>query len=157
MEKKESARLRTARAWIDVFTTLDPSPLHAILSPTYQQTYGPNTLASIGIGPYDKAGFIAYVSNLSNRMTSFIVTVDEIIDSESSNAVCAWTNTDARFRKEVTDGETWEYRGQSLLMFWFDGEGRIERCMEVVDSKKTLDELLPLFAKAKVNWEGVGE
>ncbi|KAF2639228.1 hypothetical protein P280DRAFT_481387 [Massarina eburnea CBS 473.64] len=152
MATQESARVRTANEFLHVFTTLDTTPLQTILAPNYHHTFGPNSLT--GFGPYDKPGFIKHVSGLFQFLTTFPVIPVETIDSESSNAVWVWTKTDAQFKEEVRNGEKvedWVYKGENMFMFWFDGEGRISRCVELVDSKKTVDELLPLMGRARAN------
>jgi hypothetical protein len=153
--KEESPRVQTALIFLHVFTTLDTTPLQTILSPSYTHTFGPASLGHIA-KPFDKAGLIAHIDSITFFMTSFPVTPVETIDSESSNAVWIWTDTDAQFKPEATGGEEWEYKGQNLFMLWFDGEGRIERCSEIVDSKKTMEEIWPMFGKAKANLEKLG-
>jgi hypothetical protein len=41
--------------------------------------------------------------------------------------------------------------GEYVFMFWMDGEGKIERCVEMLDSLATTERLLVLSARAKEN------
>ncbi|CAI6258098.1 unnamed protein product [Periconia digitata] len=148
-----SPRVEAVQEFISVFKTLDAAPLEKLLSPSYNHTMGPASVDPFKIGPFDKAGFIGHVAGLSYLMTSFPVTITEIVDSESSNSVWAWTASDVKWRSEVTDGDAaeWSYQGQNLFMFWFDAEGKIERVIEVLDSQKSINELLPLLGRAGAN------
>lgn len=147
----KSSRLQAALTYISVFETLDTTPLNSLLSANYHHTMGPASLA--GYGPWDKAGFIGHVAGISKMMTAFHVRVVEVIDSDKDNSVWVWTASDAKWRPEAMDGDAkeWSYQGQNLFMFWFDGEGKVERCVEVVDSLKSVNVLVPLFQRATAN------
>lgn len=147
----KSPRLQTIQTYLSVFSTLDTTPLLSILSPKYHHTMMPSSIPAYG--PWDKAGFVAHVSGISKMMTAFHVRAVEVIDSEQDNSLWVWTASDAKWRPEAMDGDEkeWSYQGQNLFMFWFDGEGRVERCVEVVDSLKSVNVLVPLFQRATVN------
>ncbi|PVI05902.1 hypothetical protein DM02DRAFT_54461 [Periconia macrospinosa] len=152
----KSARVQAAETFVSIFQTLDTTPLNAILSSKYYHEMGPSTIS--GFGPWDKAGFIAHVNGLKKTMTAFPVTITEIIDSDSSNSVWVWTASDIKWRAEAIDGDPaeWSYQGQNMFMFWFDAEGKIEKCIELLDSHKSIGVLMPLFQRAAVNL-GKGE
>lgn len=147
----KSARVQAAETFISIFQTLDATPLNTVLSSKYYHKIGPSSIS--GLGPWDKAGFIAHVNSLKKSMTAFPVTITEIIDSDSSNSVWVWTESDVKWRAEAIDGDPaeWSYQGQNMFMFWFDTEGKIEKCIELLDSQRSIGVLVPLFQRAMGN------
>jgi hypothetical protein len=86
-------------------------------------------------------------------MSSFPLTVKELIDNPTTNQVLVWTTASPLWLPEATgsaeDGqEDWAYTGEYMFLLSFEdgqsgdhGEGgvlkRIERIVEFVDSKGT--------------------
>ena len=86
-------------------------------------------------------------------MTGFPVEAKAWAEDEVQNAVWCWAKSKAEWREEVKDGpeEEWVYEGEYVFMFWMDDEGRIERCVEMLDSGETKGRLLGLSNRARDN------
>lgn len=81
----DSPRLRTAKAYIAFFTTLDTSLLAPLLSEdTFEHIMAP---ASLAIPPLNKPQFLAHSADLGKIMSGFPVVAKEYLESESSNSV----------------------------------------------------------------------
>jgi hypothetical protein len=155
----ESPRVRTAKAFLDVFRALDTNILHDVLAEDYKHTFGPASISSQLPSSLSKDGFIGHLSGASQLLTTFGVTeVLDLIDSESSNSVWVHCTCAAEFRPEVIEGlgekSEWEYTGEYVFMFWMDESGeKIARCYEMLDSLAT-KRMLGLMARASENLAG---
>jgi hypothetical protein len=148
----ESARMRTARAFISSFATVDISVLKTILSKDFTETILP---ASIPVPAMDQPGYIAHMSKLNTVVTGFPFTILDIVESESSNSVWLYGTAGPLWRDEAKgDGEVeggWDFKGEYVFMLWMDESGeKLVRSMEMVDSK-AVERMLGLYAKALAN------
>lgn len=167
----ESPHLRTARAYIDHFATLDPELLAPLLADDYAHVMAP---ASLGIAPLTRDGFLAHNADLRRVLAGFPVRVREIWEAgpEASGGgvggvvvvvVVVWATSRAVFREEVVmargaggQGEegaeevSWEYEGEYVFVLEMDASGeRVRRVVEFLDSKKTDGGIRPLVKMAK--------
>lgn len=148
----DSSRLRTAKAYIAFFTTLDTALLAPLLSDdTFEHVMAP---ASLAIPPLSKPQFLAHSANIGKIMSGFPVVAKEYLESESSNSVVVWSTSKTEFRREVvkqdddSDGD-WEYEGEYMFVLTMDASGeRIVRVVEMLDNLKTEKELRPLMRRA---------
>lgn len=148
-----SNRVATAKKFISHYATLDEGILEAILADNYTHEYAPSSLPH---PPYDKKGLIDFLLSIKNMFKAYPMTIKEIIESESSNAVTVWTSSHMTFQDEVKDEgtpeEEWQFNGEYMYLFYFNETGdKIVRTMEFLDSKAAADKLLPLVAKAQAN------
>ncbi|CAI6236490.1 unnamed protein product [Periconia digitata] len=148
-----SPNLRAALSFLSIADTLDPAPLETLLSPSYTHTLAPSSLT--GFGPWDKAGFMAHISFMGSVLEGFPVKVVEAVESERS--VWAWTRSQARWHAAAMDkdgedtGKEWDFKGENLFMLWFDAQGKIERCVEMMDSLRSVNVFIPLLERATAN------
>lgn len=156
----ESPRLRTAKAYIGHFASLDPVLLASLLADNYTHIMAP---ASLGIRePLTKQGFLAHNANLRKVLSGFPVYPKKIVESESANSVVVWATSRTIFRqeakvagereeeKEEEEEEDWEYEGEYVFLLEMDESGeKVVRTMEFLDSKKTEEGIRPLVKKAR--------
>ncbi|KAJ4421980.1 hypothetical protein N0V82_003376 [Gnomoniopsis sp. IMI 355080] len=145
----DSPRLRTAKAYIAFFATLDNSLLSALLSDdTFEHVMAPSSLA---IPPLSKPQFLAHSDDLRKIMSGFPVFAREYLESESGNSVVVWATSSTDFREVVKRGEEgWEYEGEYVFLLKMDASGeRIVKVVEMMDSLKTERDLRPLMKRAR--------
>lgn len=145
----DSPRLRTAKAYIAFFATLDESLLSSLLSDeTFEHIMAPSSLA---IPPLSKPQFLAHSADLRKIMSGFPVIAREYLESESGNSVVVWATSRTEFREVVKRGEAgWEYEGEYVFVLKMDASGeRIVRVIEMLDSLKTERDLRPLMKRAR--------
>lgn len=156
-----SKRLETAKKYIGNFATLDTQAIDSILAENYIHQFVP---ASINPpGPFDKQGLLEHHRGLAKVMTGFPVTAKEYSESESSNQVTVWATSQALFHDELKDyddgisPEEWVYQGEYVFLLSMDETGeKITRTVEFLDSKQTMDKLVPLIERANKNREKKG-
>ncbi len=105
--------------------------------------------------PLSNDEFGAFFSTLGDILSSFPITIKEIIDCERTNQVVVWATSEPKFLEKVTDEglitEEWSYVGEYSFIFSFEeGGGRISRIVEFVDTKG-MDVFMGLMARAKQN------
>lgn len=157
-ETKASKRLATAKKYIDNFAALDQQVLEDILADNYTHTFAPASITP-NPGPYDKRGFIGHFTHIGEVMTAFPVTGLEYIDSEAASRVTVWATSRPEWRDDVKDADAdaeseveWDYRGEYVFFFTMDESGeKIVRTVEFLDSKQTVDRLMPLMRRAREN------
>lgn len=145
----ESPRLRTAKAFIGHFASLDPVLLASLLADHYTHIMAP---ASLGIrAPLTKQEFLAHNANLRKVLSGFPVYPRQFVESESANSVVVWATSRTIFREEVKEaGEDWVYEGEYVFLLEMDESGeRVVRTVEFLDSKKTEEGIRPLVKKAR--------
>lgn len=156
-----SKRLETAKKYIANFATLDTQAMASILAENYIHQFAP---ASINPpGPFDKQGLLEQHRGLAKVMTGFPMTAKEYYESESGNQVTVWATSQALFRDELKDyddgisPEDWVYHGEYVFLLSMDETGeKLIRGIEFLDSKQTVDKLLPLMERANKNREKGG-
>jgi hypothetical protein len=153
-----SARLATAKKYISLFATLDGPSLSTLLASNYHHEFLPHSMNPPG--PFSKLGFLEHYSHLKDIMSGFTVTGHEYIESESSNAVTVLATSQTAFRRELRDQglreEEWEYRGEYVFVIYVSEDGReVVKVVEFLDSKATMEKLMPLNKRAKANSERI--
>ena len=151
-----SPRLATAKEYIALFASLDASQLETILDDEYYHEFAPKSMAPPG--PFDKRGFLEHYSHLKDIMSGFPVTGHEYLESECANAVTVHATSETVFRQELRDEglskEEWEYHGEYVFMLYMNGVGdKVVKVVEFLDSKATVEKLMPLNKRAKANLE----
>ncbi|KAF2446759.1 hypothetical protein P171DRAFT_429710 [Karstenula rhodostoma CBS 690.94] len=149
-----SPRLQAAQTFLSSFSTLSTSAFSSVLSDTYTHTYAPASLvAALNREGYDnKEAFLEHIRGVGRLMTGFPVTPIRMIEDEREKAVWAWAKSSAQWRDDVRDAETdWDYEGEYVFMFYMDASGKIEKCIEMLDSWATREKLLRLSTRAREN------
>ncbi|OAG05271.1 uncharacterized protein CC84DRAFT_1177344 [Paraphaeosphaeria sporulosa] len=149
-----SMRIQTPQTFLSSFATLSIPSFSAVLADSYKHNYAPASLvAELNRGGYDgKEAFLEHIRSVAKLMTGFPVTPLRMIQDEAENAVWAWCRSWAEWRESVVDGDAeWGYEGEYVFMFWMDGEGKIEKCVEMLDTWATREKLLVLSARAREN------
>lgn len=163
----ESPRLRTAKAYLDHFATLDPARLAPLLADDYEHVMAPASLGTATAPLLTRDGFLAHNADLRRVLAGYPVRAREIWEGAGKEGgggggggvVVAWATSRAVFREEVKmmmgEGEeeeeevSWEYEGEYMFVLEMDASGeKVRRVVEFLDSKKTLGGIVPLMRKA---------
>lgn len=165
----ESPRLRTAKAYLDHFATLDPARLAPLLADDYEHVMAPASLGTTAAPPpppLTRDGFLAHNADLRRVLAGYPVRAREIWEGAGKEGggggggvVVAWATSRAVFREEVKvmmgegEGEeeevSWEYEGEYMFVLEMDASGgKVRRVVEFLDSKKTVGGIVPLMRKA---------
>jgi hypothetical protein len=148
----ESALHTLATTFLSAFTTLSVSSHLALRAPTCTHLFAPST---VGIPPKTNTEFASHITNNLSILSAFPVSAKEIHINEPTRQITIWATGKPQFKPEVMDGEIseWEYEGEYIFILDVDGEGRIVRVLEFLDSLAT-ERLRGLMGRAKRN---VGE
>ena len=147
-DNSSAARIRTAQAFVDAFSTFSETALLSVRTPSCIQYFAPH---SVNIPPKTNSDFEGHFARLRGVMSSFPFMVKEMIDNPTANQVLVWTTASPVWLPEIMRRdveEDWKYTGEYMFLLSFedgesgvDGEGgvfkRIERIVEFVDSKGT--------------------
>ncbi|ORY11329.1 hypothetical protein BCR34DRAFT_624851 [Clohesyomyces aquaticus] len=148
-----SSSLHTlATSFLSAFTSLSSSQHISLRSPTCTHIFAP---ASLSIPPKTNSDFAAHMLRLQEILIRFPVTAKEIHVNDEKRQAVIWATGRPDFREEVRGNEEkgdedWEYTGEYIFMLDVDGEGRIERIVEFLDSKGT-ERLLGMVKRAREN------
>ena len=123
-----STRCQTALRFISAFETLSVETFRSLLTPNY----------------------------IKEVLESFPVRAEAISEDQQRNQVIISATSETRFRDDAKDAgipdDEWAYKGEYVFIFSMDESGeKIERVLEFVDSKKTVDTLRPLMLRARGN------
>lgn len=144
-----SSQRAAALAFLDSFDKLDGDANIALRAPNCRHTMAPT---SLGFSPnMTNEQWAAHLNSTKQVLTSFPVMAKEIF--ESGNQVTVWATSEAVFRedaKDDEDGVDWTYHGEYMFVFLFDGDGKIERIVEFLDSVKVV-QVGALIERAKRN------
>ncbi|RDW65606.1 hypothetical protein BP5796_10298 [Coleophoma crateriformis] len=172
IDPSAAARERTARIFIDTFATFSTGDCLLVRTPNCVQQFAPHSIAPPTMS---NSAFAAHLAHLGEVMSSFPLTVKEMIDNPTANQVLIWATASPLWLPSVTGGVgksgaggeevDWAYTGEYMFLLSFedgeageDGNGgklkRLERVIEFVDSKGTT-KLYGLMEKARRILRGV--
>ncbi|KAK5958729.1 hypothetical protein OHC33_000572 [Knufia fluminis] len=144
-----STQRATALAFLDSFDKLDGDANIALRAPNCRHTMAPT---SLNFKPdMTNEQWTAHLNSTKEVLTSFPVMAKEIF--ENGNQVTIWATSEANFREEAKDDEEgvdWTYHGEYMFVLLFDGDGKIERIVEFLDSVKVV-QVGALIERAKRN------
>ena len=151
--------MQTARRWISHTATMDETIIEPILAENYSHQVAPASIQEVspqGVGPFDKQGFIGMVTGMKAIIKAYPFKINEIIESESSNAVVAYVTGEATFQDHIKDdsipADEWKHTGNYIFWFYMDESSeKIVRTIEFLDSKATADKMMAFVHKASVN------
>ncbi|KAI0839345.1 hypothetical protein F5Y06DRAFT_265193 [Hypoxylon sp. FL0890] len=93
----ETARLRTAKAFISMFATLDTTLLSSLLAPFYEQTFAPASLSEY-IGAKKKDAMISHIASVRTLMTGFPMYAKSYWECDAENMVTVWATSKVEWR-----------------------------------------------------------
>ncbi|KAF2727738.1 hypothetical protein EJ04DRAFT_517076 [Polyplosphaeria fusca] len=138
------------------FLNIDIEAQLALRSEDCVQHFAP---ASLNVPSKGNEDFTKHLGGLKDIIQEFRV-FPKVIDGEKQIRVNAakrevflWANGKPTFKAEAKVGhedEDWEYVGELIFVLTCNEEGKIERVLEFLDSKKTI-ELQGLAMKARAN------
>ncbi|KAI1407922.1 hypothetical protein F5Y13DRAFT_121305 [Hypoxylon sp. FL1857] len=148
----ETARLRTAKAFISMFGNLDTSLLSSILAPSYVHTFAPASLQD-RLRTKGKTEMVSHIASLRNIMTGFPVYAKSYFECDAENMVTVWATSKVEWKeqllRQVDNPGEWEYEGEYIFFIWLDETGeKIVRVVEFLDSFKTV-KLMGLMKTAR--------
>ncbi|KAF2261263.1 hypothetical protein CC78DRAFT_608629 [Lojkania enalia] len=144
--------LSLATAFLDAFTNLSAEDHIALRAPNCIHNFAPSSLAPHLPPPKDNQTFAIHLTRMQSILAHFPVTPKEIFVSAPSQIVI-WATGVPEFKAEARGEkgpEEWEYVGEYCFVLGVNGEGKIERILEFLDSKATM-KLISLMEEAKKN------
>ena len=140
----------TAKAFLDVFSSLDGDSISDIQTEGYRHEFAPQSLDVPG--PFNAEQFTAHLKNTQLVMSSFPVYVKQIWPNPYLHQVVAWTTSEAIFHENVKDGSDdgeWQYHGEYIWILTMNETGtKVDHVLEFLDSKGT-EKLLDLVKRAR--------
>ncbi|KAL9081002.1 MAG: hypothetical protein Q9159_007456 [Coniocarpon cinnabarinum] len=151
-DQKETALHETAKSFIKAFTTLQDQDFLSLRSTTCLQVFAPQSLNPPP--PMTNSQWCHHLSKLRQILTGFPVSAKEMHVNVPKREIFIWANAVPLFKKEVKDGkeEEWDFEGEYIFLLSVDGDGKIERVLEFVDSL-AVESLRGLMVRA---WRNAG-
>lgn len=146
-----SARIETAKRFIESFGTLDGNEMTRLKTSDCLHHFAPATL---GINePKSTEEFSNHLSTLRDVLAGFPVYIKELWDK--GNNVTIWATSETKFHEAAMDSglpsTSWAFNGEYIFILEMNEAGdKITRVVEFLDSKAT-EELRALFKRARTN------
>ncbi|KAM0546639.1 hypothetical protein ACHAPJ_010777 [Fusarium lateritium] len=145
-----------AKAFINVFDTLEADSHVALRAANCMHTFAPSSVNPPP--PMSNQDWANHLGKLQIIMTGFPITPKEIHVNVSKSQIVIWATAIPKFKEEVKglkegdDGKEWNYVGEFMFILNVDGEGKISRIVEFLDSLGT-DRARGLMVRA---WDNAG-
>lgn len=145
-----------AAAFLLGFKNLSASEHIALRAENCTHIFAPSSIEGLP-PPKSNQAFAEHLTNLRKLLVAFPVTAKEININEAQRQIVIWANGKPEFRQEAMGSDAkdeWDYTGEYIFILNLNGEGKIERIVEFLDSLATM-RLLGLMKKARTN-VGIG-
>jgi hypothetical protein len=123
-----SPRLAAATAFLDAFSTLNVDSVMSLKAPNCTHHIVPS---SLGAPKFDNVAYTAFLQHVVRVMKTCAFTVKEMMEDAGPKKVVVWCSSNVSFHRE----EVGAYEGEYVFMLDFDGEDKVVRVVEFVDSK----------------------
>lgn len=155
---KTSTLIATAKTFISVFASLDPSTISHIQSVNYTQEWAPSSAKPPP--PLNSEQFASHLKMLGEILQSFPVRIKRIWPNPSLNQVTIWADSELMVHEHIKNSSDdlaeWSYRGEYIFVLTMDESGeKIDHVFEFVDSKGT-DHLRGILNKARKRLADLG-
>jgi hypothetical protein len=140
-----------AESFLSSLSSLDGPAMLAIRAPDCLHIFAPSSLPLPN--PLSNTSLVTHLAtNLTPILSGLSTTAKETHINEAGRQITIWATSQPEFKKEVMDGDVrdWDYTGEYIYILNVDGDGKIVRVLEFLDSKTT-ERLSAMMARAKRN------
>lgn len=138
----ESTLMNTAKAYMQVFTNLDPKSIVSIQTEDYRHIFAPQSMNLPG--PYNRDQFLAHLEALHSMVRSSPMRIKETWPNPYLRQVLIWAEAEAEFHDFIKESAAeegdpavdWYFRGEYMWLLTMDETGgKVREVLEFVDSK----------------------
>lgn len=157
MEGLETTLLSTAKAYMEVFTNLNPETIASVQTDDHKHTFAP---ASTDLpGPYNRDQYASHIASLRAFLASFPVRFKSVWPNVALRQVLIWADSEAHFHDSLKWGENLKgdpgdsteqlaFQGEYMWLLTMNESGdKVNEVLEFLDSKKT-EQMKGLVLKA---------